>query len=83
MVLNPENYCIPHRHRLLVQTTKQPLSNFDPQKPWKYKQLWGLRPDPSCLKKTKCNEIRIYILSQMYKEKEINFWACKNTEEEK
>ena len=32
-MLNLENYCIPHRHRLLGQTTKQPLSNFEPQKP--------------------------------------------------
>ena len=30
------------------QTTKQPLSNFQPKKSWKYKQLWGLRPGPSC-----------------------------------
>ena len=43
------NYCIPHRHRLLGQASKQPLSNFEPKKPWKYKQLLGLRPDPSCL----------------------------------
>ena len=43
------NYCIPRRHRLLHQTIKQPLSNFEPWKPWKYKQLSGLRPDPSCL----------------------------------
>ena len=53
MVFNPENYCIPHRQRLLGETTKQPLSNFEPQEPWKYKQLWGLRTDPSCLLK-KC-----------------------------
>ena len=31
-VLNHANYCIPRRHRLLAQTTKQPLSNFEPQK---------------------------------------------------
>ena len=31
MIVNPENYFIPHRHRLLGQTTKQPLSNFDLQ----------------------------------------------------
>ena len=32
------------RHRLLGQTTKQPLRNFELQKPLKYKQLegWGL-----------------------------------------
>ena len=33
------NYGIPGRHRLLGQTTKQPLSNLDPKKPLKYKQL--------------------------------------------
>ena len=27
---------------LLGKTTKQPLSNFEPGKPWKYKQLWDL-----------------------------------------
>ena len=43
-----ENHCIPCRHRLLAQTTKQPSSNSESQKPWKYKQLWGLMPDPSC-----------------------------------
>ena len=43
------DYCIPCRHRLPCQTTKQPLGNFEPQKLWKYKQLWGLRSDPSCL----------------------------------
>ena len=31
--LNPENYCISRRNRLLGYTTKQPLSNFEPQKP--------------------------------------------------
>ena len=28
---------------------QQPLSNFEPQKLWRYKQLSGLRSDPSCL----------------------------------
>ena len=49
MILNPGNYCISHRHTLHGQTTKQPLSNFELQKSWKYNQLWGLRPDPCCL----------------------------------
>ena len=31
--------------------TKQPLSNIEPQKPWKYKQLSGLTLDSSCLSK--------------------------------
>ena len=31
------------------QTAKQTLNNFEPIKPWKYKQLWGMTPDPSCL----------------------------------
>ena len=52
-ILSPENYCIPPRHRLLGQTTKQTLSKFEPQKPWKYKEPWELRPDPSCLEKNK------------------------------
>ena len=51
--MNTENYCIPGRHRLLVQTIKQPLSNSEPQKSWKYKELWGLRPYPSYLQ-NKC-----------------------------
>ena len=29
-------------HMSLGQITKQPLSNFESQTPWKYKQLWGL-----------------------------------------
>ena len=33
MVFNPENYCIPRRRRLLVQTKKQPLRKSEPQKP--------------------------------------------------
>ena len=43
------NTALPCRHRLLGQNTKQQLSNFEPQKAWKYKQLWGLSPDPSYL----------------------------------
>ena len=35
-------------HRLLGKNTTQPLSNFESQ-PWKWKQLWGQRPNPSCL----------------------------------
>ena len=31
------------------QTAKQTLNNFEPIKPWKYKQLWGMTPDSSCL----------------------------------
>ena len=31
--MNPENCNIPRRHSLLGQTTKQSLSNFEPQKP--------------------------------------------------
>ena len=31
------------------QATKQSLSNSEPWKPWKYKQIWGLGPEPSCL----------------------------------
>ena len=49
--MNLENYCICCRHRLFGQTNKQPLNNFEPQKPWKYKKFRGLTPDPSCLEK--------------------------------
>ena len=51
MILNPGRYCIPLAHGLLGQTTKQTLSNFEPRKLWKNKQLSGLTPDPSCLSK--------------------------------
>ena len=34
---------------LFGQTTRQPLRNFEPWKFWKYKQLGGLGPNPSCL----------------------------------
>ena len=54
--MNLENYCILRRHRSFGQTTKQPLNNFDPKKPWKYKQFWGLGPDPSSLEKNKCKK---------------------------
>ena len=55
MILNFENYCISRCHKLFGQTTKQALNSFEPPKPWKYKQLWGMRPDPSCLWKNKHN----------------------------
>ena len=41
---------------VLSQTSKQLLSNFQPQKPSNYKQIWRLRPDPSCVCK-KCTLI--------------------------
>ena len=43
-ILNPENYYIPCRHRLLGQATKQPLSNFEPQKLENISKLeqWGV-----------------------------------------
>ena len=44
-------YCIPCRHRLLGQTTKLLLNKSEAQKPWKFKQLWGLWPDPNYLLK--------------------------------
>ena len=63
--MNLENYCICRRHKLFGQTTKQPLNNFDPQKPWKYKQFWGLRPDPSCFeKKTSVRKIKTELNKQ-------------------
>ena len=48
-ILNLENYCIPHRPKLLGQATKQTSNDFGPQKPWKCWQFQGLRPDPNCL----------------------------------
>ena len=51
--MNSESCCIPRRKRLLGQTTKHQLSNFEPWTLWRYMQLWGLRPDPSCLLKKK------------------------------
>ena len=52
-ISNPTDYCIPRRHRLLGQSTKHPLSNFEPLKPWKYKQLSGQRLDAKFLSKIK------------------------------
>ena len=49
------------RHRLLGQTVKQPLSNFEPQTASKYKQLRGLKPDPSCLSKKQANCVRVSV----------------------
>ena len=37
--MNPENYCIPGRNRLLGQTSKQPFRNFELQTLCNYKQL--------------------------------------------
>ena len=39
LILNSENYCVLYRHRLLGQPAKQPINNFEPQVPWKCKQL--------------------------------------------
>ena len=63
--MNLESYCIRSRHLLFGQTTKQPVNNFETQKPWKYKQFWGIRPDPSCLeKKVSVREIKAELLKQ-------------------
>ena len=59
-----ENCCIPRRHMFFGQTTKQPLKNFEPQKPWKHKHFWGLRSDPSCLEKNKYKKIKAELLKQ-------------------
>ena len=54
-----KNQCIPHGHALLDQTTRQPLRNFMPQKPWKYQQLWEMSYYPTCLwKKCTGNYVR-------------------------
>ena len=50
--LNSENCSIPHRLSWFGQTTKHSLSNFEPQKPWKYKQCWGLRSGPFAYKQS-------------------------------
>ena len=47
---------------LFGQTTKQPLSNFEPWKSRKYKQLWGLWPDPSFLLNNEC----VWIISTTF-----------------
>ena len=52
--MNLESYCIPHRERLLGQTTKQPLSYFEP---WTFENItnfegWGL--SLIAYKKNKC-----------------------------
>ena len=36
---------------VLSLSSKQLLSNFQPQNPSNYKQIWRLRPDPSCVHK--------------------------------
>ena len=59
--MNLENYSILHRHRLFGQTTKEPLKNFEPKKPWKYKQFWALRPDPS-VRKIKVELLKEYVM---------------------
>ena len=56
--MNPENYRVPRRQRLLGQITEERLSNSEPQKLWKYKQPWGLRPDP----KLPCTNLQIICL---------------------
>ena len=65
LILKPKNYCIPRRHRLIGQTTKQPSSNFEPRKPWKYKQFSGLRPDPSCLS-VKLGVLQIMVMEYVF-----------------
>ena len=51
------------RKRLAGQTTKQPLSNFEPRNPWKYKQLWGLKPGTSYLQKQSVNKLKSFPLT--------------------
>ena len=64
--MNPENYCIHRRDRLLGQAIKQPLNNFESWKPWNYKQLLGLRPDQCCLWK------KIHVFRDVIQE---NLWS--------
>ena len=42
---------------LLGQNTKQPLNNFEPPKPLKYKQRLGMRPDSCFIKKLYCKDV--------------------------
>ena len=71
--MNLENYYICCRHRLFGQITKQTLNNFEPQKLWKYKQFWGLRPDPSCYEKQiSVRKIKAELLKICYEFK----WGC-------
>ena len=49
MIWLPKNLGETQEKCLFGHTTKQPLSNFEPWKSWKYKQLWGLGPTPSSL----------------------------------
>ena len=44
---------------MLGQTSKQSLTNSEPQKPWKYRQLRGLRSDPSCLRESKLISMKL------------------------
>ena len=46
----PKNHWNTLKICLFGQANKQLLSNFEPEKFWKYKQL-GLGPHPSCLQK--------------------------------
>ena len=54
--INPiQRYCIPRRYRLLGQTTKQPLSNFEPQKLENISNFQGWGLTLIAYEKSKCN----------------------------
>ena len=73
---NLEHYCILCRQRWFDQTTKQPLKNFEPQKPCKYKQFWGLRTNPSSLeKKISVRKIKAGLLHEYVMS--LNKFVCK------
>ena len=48
-MIKPKNLGKTQEKCLFGHTIKQLLSNFEPWKSWKYKQLWELGPNPSCL----------------------------------
>ena len=73
-ILNPETYCIPRRKRLLVQTTKQPLRNFEAPKLSTYKQLWGWRLILVAYRKNKCIELSKIPSDELNKKFRMIYW---------
>ena len=63
---NAENHLNKLKMFVFGQTTKQILSTFEPWKSWKYRQLWGLGPDPSCLFKKKKSVKQFFLTNQYY-----------------
>ena len=51
---------------LFGQTTKQLLSNFEPWKNKKYRQLWRLGPDTNCLKNSVKQKVLLFADPEMF-----------------